>query len=96
MSTFAKLDPNYAIMNNCDPCAAGKPSSMASASRAGSGGFITQSAKIVSSPMQTNSYQARLDQVTAALSTPIVSPQTVRAATTGYTSGIAKSASPRY
>jgi hypothetical protein len=96
MSTFAKLDPNYAIMNNCDPCAAGKASSMAGAARAGPGGFVTQSAKIASHPIQDNSYQDRLNKVTAALSQQSPSPQAVRAAATGYTHGVASIRGPQY
>ena len=95
MSTFAKLDPNYAIMNNCDPCTAGKASSMASASQGRSSGFVTQSAQIASSKIP-DSYEHRLNSVVAAMASPTVSAHTARAAATGYVSGVARVSGPQY
>lgn len=93
MSTYAKLDPNYALMNNCDPCATGK-AALAGASRAD--GVLVQSAQVASQPMVSNSAEYRVNQVVAALGAPPPSAQKARAIATGYAAGVARTGAPQY
>ena len=100
MSTFAKLDPNYAVVNNCDPCNSVKNSPhLAGATRYPSDGVAVGMAKIVSPGTQYNSYDNRLNSVINQMnavnggqSNPVVAKRMA----TGYAAGTAIGSQPTY